>query len=152
MQIPTALAPNLPALITLRTITGLFASVGIANGGGTISDMFAANERASVLGVYLLGPLLGPSLGPCLGGLINSRLNWRWVFWILFVVSTLLCISSYFFLHETYAPIVLDKRKKKLEKKHPDTKYRVEGASDQSVGKKVKAVRLSALLPPNPAS
>ena len=33
--------------------------VGIANGGGTISDMFEADERAGVFGWYLLGPLLG---------------------------------------------------------------------------------------------
>jgi MFS family permease len=59
LQIPTALVKNLPAMIALRTITGFFGSVGVANGGGTISDMFPANERATVLGFYLLGPLIG---------------------------------------------------------------------------------------------
>jgi multidrug resistance protein len=147
MQIPTALAGNLPVLITLRTITGLFASVGVANGGGSISDMFEAKERASVLGFYLLGPLLGPSLGPFFGGLIVAHMDWRYIFWILFVVSTLMCLSSYFFLHETYAPIVLDGRKKKLQSKHPDTQYRVEGASDQPIYKKILSVRISIQIP-----
>jgi MFS family permease len=39
LQIPTALAPNVSALIAARTLAGFFGSVGIANGGGTISDM-----------------------------------------------------------------------------------------------------------------
>ena len=63
MQIPSALAPNVESFIVARTLAGLFGSVGVANGGGSISDMFETHERASVLGFYLLGPLLGPTLG-----------------------------------------------------------------------------------------
>lgn len=59
LQIPAALAPNLATFTTVRTFTGFFASVGIANGGGTISDMFETSGRAMALGWYLLGPLLG---------------------------------------------------------------------------------------------
>lgn len=62
LQIPSALAPNVETLIAMRTLSGFFGSVGIANGGGTISDMFPPSERASVFGWYLLGPLLGPTL------------------------------------------------------------------------------------------
>jgi MFS family permease len=46
----------------MRTLSGFFGSVGIANGGGTISDMFVPSSRARVFGWYLLGPLLGPTL------------------------------------------------------------------------------------------
>lgn len=63
LQIPTALAPNIATLIALRTVAGFFGSVGVANGGGTISDMYESNERASIFGWYLLGPLLGPTIG-----------------------------------------------------------------------------------------
>lgn len=62
LQIPSALAPNIETLIAMRTLSGFFGSVGIANGGGTISDMFLPQERAGVFGWYLLGPLLGPTL------------------------------------------------------------------------------------------
>lgn len=61
LQIPTALAPNAATLIVVRTISGFFGSVGIANGGGTINDMYEPHERASIFGWYLLGPLLGKS-------------------------------------------------------------------------------------------
>lgn len=63
LQIPTALAPNVESLIAIRTLSGLFGSVSISTGGGTISDMFEPSERAGVFGWYLLGPLLGPTLG-----------------------------------------------------------------------------------------
>ena len=67
LQIPTALSPNIESLIVVRTFSGFFGSmgffnpkfedpneslltslsgVGIANGGGTISDMFDPRERA----------------------------------------------------------------------------------------------------------
>ena len=62
VQIPTALAPNVTSFIVLRVLGGLCGSVGVANGGGSISDMFETHERAAVLGVYLLGPLLGSLL------------------------------------------------------------------------------------------
>jgi hypothetical protein len=62
LQIPSALAPNVQTLVAVRTLSGLFGSVGIANGGGTISDMFEPSQRAGVFGWYLLGPLLGPTL------------------------------------------------------------------------------------------
>lgn len=140
LQIPTALVRSLPAVITLRTITGFFGAVGVANGGGTISDMFPADERATVLGFYLLGPLLGPSLGPFLGGMINSTLHWRWVLWILLIISATLCVTCYCFLYETYAPMVLDQRRKQLQQKHPDVEYRVDGASDDPTLQKIKAV------------
>lgn len=69
LQIPSALSPNIACLIAMRTLSGFFGSVGIANGGGTISDMFFPNERAGIFGWYLLGPLLGPTLGPLFGGI-----------------------------------------------------------------------------------
>lgn len=140
LQIPTALVKSLPALITLRTITGFFGSVGIANGGGTISDMFPANERATVLGFYLLGPLIGPSLGPFLGGMIISTMDWRWIIWILLIVSTILSIVVYFCLFETYGPMVLEQRKKQLQQKDPHVTYYVEGASEEPTLRKIKAV------------
>lgn len=79
LQIPSALAPNVATLIAARTLSGFFGSVGIANGGGTISDMFEPTERASIFGWYLLGPLLGPTLGPLFGGITVQRLGWRWM-------------------------------------------------------------------------
>lgn len=115
LQIPTAFSPNIAVMIALRTISGFFGSVGIANGGGTISDMFVPEERAGVFGWYLLGPLLGPTLGPLLGGVIVQRLGWRWIFIVLTILCGINTTSGFFFLRETYAPVLLKRKKKERE-------------------------------------
>lgn len=74
-----------------------------------------------VFGWYLLGPLLGPTLGPLFGGLIVQNLGWRWVFWILSILSGFNALLAYFFLKESYAPIILESRKESLEKNTGDT-------------------------------
>lgn len=67
LQIPSALAPNIGTLIAMRTLAGFFGSVSIANGGGSLSDLFEPGQRAGIFGWYLLGPLMGPTLGPLFG-------------------------------------------------------------------------------------
>lgn len=117
LQIPSALATGVGGLVALRTLTGFFGSVGVANGGGTISDMYDSSSRARILGWYLLGPLLGPCIGPILGGLILEHLSWPWLFWILLIISGTITLISAVFLRETYAPTILHARKTHLERK-----------------------------------
>ncbi|KAI4673195.1 uncharacterized protein J4E88_008807 [Alternaria novae-zelandiae] len=140
LQIPAALAPNIAFLITVRSIAGFFGSVGIANGGGTISDMFLPSERAGVFGWYLLGPLLGPTLGPLFGGIIVQRLNWRWVFWIMTIVCFVNTLAGYFFLRETYAPVILNAKKAEFESQSNEwdgTKYSYEGEDTRPLNEKL---------------
>jgi len=164
LQIPSALAPNIETLIAMRTLSGFFGSVGIANGGGTISDMFVPSSRARVFGWYLLGPLLGPTLvsihfshsipmlplrlgvqiltpqqGPLFGGFIVQRAGWRWIFWVLTIVCFVNTAAGFLFLRETYAPVLLQQRRQKLEQEptgHPN-KYRVEGQDERPMRSKI---------------
>lgn len=140
LQIPTALAPNVAFLISVRSIAGFFGSIGIANGGGTISDMFVSDERAGVFGWYLLGPLLGPTLGPLFGGIIVQRLGWRWIFWIMTIVCFVNTLAGYFFLRETYAPVILAKRKERYERDSAGsdgTKYHYDGEDSRPMRQKI---------------
>ncbi|CZR50765.1 related to multidrug resistant protein [Phialocephala subalpina] len=132
LQIPTALAKTLPVLVTSRTLAGFFGSVGIANGGGTISDMYDPSERAEIFGWYLLGPLLGPSLGPLLGAVIIQSLDWPWLFWITLIICTVAVIGAFLFLRETYVPVLLQRRKKELENSEGGNYY-FEGQDDRSL-------------------
>lgn len=63
-----AKAPSLTSLIIFRFFAGAFGAAPMANGGGTIADMFVAEERASVIAVFSVGPLIGPIIGPVIGG------------------------------------------------------------------------------------
>ncbi|KAL3419054.1 cycloheximide resistance protein [Phlyctema vagabunda] len=136
LQIPTALSKSLPVLIFLRTVTGFFGSVGIANGGGTISDMYDPSERAGIFGWYLLGPLLGPTIGPLFGGIILENLEWPWLFWILTIASGVVVITSFLFLHETYVPVLLARHKRDLEQ-NKGGKYYFEGEDDRPLAIKL---------------
>lgn len=152
LQIATALSPNVASFIAFRTLSGIFGSVGVANGGGTISDMFETRERAKVLGIYLIAPLIAPPIGPLIGGLIVGNLHWRMIFWFSTVLSGCVTIGCFFFLYETRAPTILQQRKASLEKQDPQTKWNVEGVSDQSIIGKIasnstRAVRILVTQP-----
>ena len=123
LQIPTAFCPNVESLIAFRALAGFFGSVGIANGGGTLSDMFMASERAGVYGYYLMGPLLGPAIGPLFGGLVDEYLGWRWIFGVLTIVCSINTLLGFLFLKESYAPAILAKRKAEHERISSTTYY-----------------------------
>jgi multidrug resistance protein len=140
LQIPAALAPNIGFLIFVRCVAGFFGSVGIANGGGTISDMFVPSERAGVFGWYLLGPLLGPTLGPLFGGIIVQRLGWRWIFWVVTIVCFVNTTAGYFFLRESYTPEILKRKKAEYEKdanNEDGTKYTYEGEDNRPLKQRI---------------
>ncbi|KXL49155.1 hypothetical protein M433DRAFT_85249 [Acidomyces richmondensis BFW] len=138
LHVPSALSPNIQTLIAMRTLSGFFGSVGIANGGGTISDMFPPSQRAGIFGWYLLGPLLGPTLGPLFGGFIVQRMGWRWIFWALTVVCGVNTLAGFFLLEESYAPVLLSRRKRKLEGESGTFgKYRFEGEDVRPLTRKI---------------
>lgn len=106
--------------------------------------MFDPSERAGVFGGYLLGPILGPTLGPLVGGLIVQRLGWRWIYWILLIICSLNTLVGYLFLRETYAPVLLARRKAEYERcdDAAGIQYYIEDEDPQPVtAKLVKSIR-----------
>ncbi|SAM02809.1 hypothetical protein [Absidia glauca] len=96
---------NLGAFMAFRLLQGIFASVGMALGGGSCSDMFEAHERGAAVSIYMFGTILGPAVAPISGGYIAKYLGWRWIFYIKTILGGVLCVLSYFFLQETlYRP------------------------------------------------
>ena len=93
---------------------------------------FLLNFSSGVFGWYLLGPLLGPTLGPLFGGLIVQYLGWRWIFWILTIVCSFNTIVGFFFLKESFAPVILEARKESyIRSSDSNTKYRTAGQDDR---------------------
>jgi len=111
-----ALAPSLNALIVFRFFSGAFGSCPLTNGGGTIADMIAPEKRAGAMAAFSIGPLLGPIIGPVAGGFLADREGWRWVFWLLVILSGTLSICMVLFARETYAPIILQRKVERLRK------------------------------------
>jgi multidrug resistance protein len=102
--------------IAFRFLAGLGGSAPLALGGGVLSDLFTAEERGRAIGIYSLAPLLGPAVGPIAGGFITENTTWRWVYYATTIADGIIQVSGLFFLQETYAPVLLHRKKMKLIK------------------------------------
>ncbi|EXJ54999.1 uncharacterized protein A1O5_12738 [Cladophialophora psammophila CBS 110553] len=140
LQAASALSPNIQTLIAMgRFRASLAVSVGIANGGGTISDMYNPSERAGIFGY-----MSGPTLGPLFGRVIVSRLGWRWIYWFLTIVFAINTAIGYLFLKETYAPVLPGRRKSELAQQDfqgsgMKTRYYFDGEDKRPLSKKLLA-------------
>ena len=81
--IACAVSSNFNMLIAWRFIQGLFGSVPLTIGGGTIADMIVQEKRGGVMAIWALGPLMGPVIGPVCGGYLAQAKGWRWVLWVV---------------------------------------------------------------------
>ncbi|KAG5992577.1 hypothetical protein E4U52_002687 [Claviceps spartinae] len=108
------LAQTRDQMIAFRFLAGIGGSAPLAIGGGVLSDLFRAEERGRALSVYSLMPLLGPAIGPVAGGWIAEKTTWRWVFYSTTIACGLVQILGLLCLQETYAPVLLHRKKMRL--------------------------------------
>ncbi|PLB37803.1 MFS transporter [Aspergillus candidus] len=105
---------NIWSLLILRFFAGAFGSSPIANGGGSISDMYPARQRGLALSLYAAAPYLGPALGPITGGFLSMNAGWRWVEGFLAASGALVWLLTAVGVPETYAPLLLRRRAARL--------------------------------------
>ncbi|KAI1814469.1 major facilitator superfamily domain-containing protein [Poronia punctata] len=110
------LARTKEQLIAFRFFAGLGGSAPLAIGGGVLADLFTAEERGKALSIYSLAPLLGPAIGPIAGAFIAQNTTWRWAFYATTIADALIQFAGLFFLQETYAPVLLVWKRKRLVK------------------------------------
>ncbi|KAH6720939.1 bicyclomycin resistance protein [Leptodontidium sp. 2 PMI_412] len=115
-NIACALATSLPMLIGFRFMAGVFGSAPLTNGGGTISDLVTADKRGKAMSGFVMGPIIGPIIGPVAGGYLSQAKGWRWVFWVLSILSGVFGVLSLIILRETYAATILRKKTNRLRK------------------------------------
>lgn len=109
-NIGCALSKNTTQLIVFRFFAGLGGSAPLSIGGGTINDLWAAEERGKAMAIYSLGPLVGPVVAPIAGGFMVETIGWRWIFWVITMVAGVVSVAGFILLRETYAPIILKRR------------------------------------------
>ncbi|POS85785.1 hypothetical protein EPUL_004078, partial [Erysiphe pulchra] len=120
--LPGALGKSLPTILAGRFLSAFAGSVMASNSSGTVCDNFTGKHRPLALSFWSLGPLSGFVIGPLTGGFIVEYLHWRWNSWILMmtsVVAWLLLVS----IKETYMPVLLRKKAKKLRKETGDSRW-----------------------------
>ncbi|KAH8124926.1 hypothetical protein ACSS6W_005166 [Trichoderma asperelloides] len=111
-----AKAPSLNALIVFRFFCGIFGSVPITIGGGSIADMIVQEKRGVAMASFAIGPMLGPVVGPVVGGFITTGLGWRWVFWIMAILSGTFSLLFLAFSRESFAAVLIGRKTIRLRK------------------------------------
>jgi len=137
---------NIQTLLVLRFFAGAFGSSPLTNAGGQISDIFTAAERGLALGLFALAPFLGPSLGPIAGGFLGESAGWKWVFGLMSCFAGVMLILSMLFVPETYAPVLLRKRSRKLSALTGKV-YQTQADAEGKVVSPAKAFSTSLLRP-----
>lgn len=85
------------------------------------------NQRSHLFpGAIFLGPVIGPIVG---GFVIKSHLSWRWTAWITGIITLFFLISGLFCLSESYTPLILQRRAKRL--RYEKRQWRIHSKLDE---------------------
>lgn len=74
-------------MATCRAFAAFFLSPAGAIGTGIVHESFFKKERGRYVGIWTMLVTLGVPVGPFLFGFVTYRVGWRWIFWILAIVS-----------------------------------------------------------------
>ncbi|ORY59721.1 polyamine transporter 3 [Pseudomassariella vexata] len=123
----TALSNSIGMMMAFRLLMGLAGSVPITIGSGSIADIMPIEKRGRAMSAWAMGPLLGPCVGPVAGGYLIQAAGWRWVYWLVVIMSGIFIPFSWFLLRETFAPILLENKAKALRKStgNPDLRSKL---------------------------
>jgi MFS family permease len=76
------LAPSMTHLVSARVLQGFGAGIITPVAMAMITDMFPAEKRGNMIGVFGFVQLLSNLLSPPLGSFITKQLSWHWIFFI----------------------------------------------------------------------
>jgi len=96
-----AFAPTIEVLIALRFVQGAAGASGIVISRAIVRDLFEGPELTKFFAALSLVNGTAPILAPIIGGQILRFGDWRIVFYLLAVLSTLMLIAVAFRLPET---------------------------------------------------
>ncbi|KAG5913155.1 hypothetical protein E4U42_001418, partial [Claviceps africana] len=122
--VPQAVARNVATLIVFRFLDGFAGSAFLAVSGGTVSDLFPRSELQAPMTLFSAAPFIGPSLGPIVGGFINYYVNWRWTYYVLLMWSGVVWVAVVVLVPETYHPVLLQNKAKKLRHQTGDDRWK----------------------------
>jgi multidrug resistance protein len=89
-NVACAKSTNFPMIIVFRIMSGVCGCTPLTLGPGSIADMFRKEVRGEILSVWVLPIMLGPKVGPIVGGYLPEARGWRWDFWFLVILVSIL--------------------------------------------------------------
>ena len=133
-------AQNIQTVLVCRFLAGSFGAASLTNAGVVIADIFSIKERGLAMSLFASAPFMGPVVGPILSGFLSEAAGWRWVSALMTILSAIFFVLSLVVIPETYAPVILSSRAKKLSKitgKSYRSHFETEGIST-AFGKKMQ--------------
>lgn len=96
--------------------------------------------------------LLGPVVGPIAGSYLAAAKGWRWAFWLISILAGAATIAIAAVIRETYAPILLARKARKLNKDTGKNMRSKIGTTDLSpsqfmIRSLIRPLRMLALSP-----
>lgn len=70
-------------------------------GGGSVSDMYNAEERGGAMALFVFGISLGLILGPAAAGCLTSLFNFRWTLWVMVILTGTILLLTLLLLRRT---------------------------------------------------
>jgi MFS family permease len=115
-QVGCGLAQNIETLVIMRLLGGTFGSSPLVVTGGILADIWESYRRGQAMSFFSAVTFLGPTLGPFIAGYLSMTgpEGWRWLFWALTIFGGGSTVALYLTLPETYAPIILRKKARKV--------------------------------------
>jgi multidrug resistance protein len=133
-NIACALSTNLNMEIAFRFFAGFAGVSPLTIGSGTIADMFKQEERGMVMSLWTAPVLIGPTIGPLVGAYLGVGAGWRWDFWFLAAWAGAMFLLALLIQRETYPPVLLARKTRRLQKETGNMKLRSVLASDKTPG------------------
>lgn len=96
-NIGCAKSPSYSTMAVCRAIVAFFISPAAAIGSGVVTETFFKKDRARYMGIWTLMITLGVPLSPFIFGFVANDVGYRWIYYILAMVSALifrLCTAS----------------------------------------------------------
>ncbi|KAH7138270.1 major facilitator superfamily domain-containing protein [Dendryphion nanum] len=131
-SIAAAVASSMSQFIVFRFFMGCFGGAPLVLGGGTIADLISREQRGTAMVVWMMGPTLGPCVGPIIGGFLTEAKGWRWNFWFVAIVAGSFALGAVILMSETSAPVILERKAKRLRIETGNDKLRSKLASELS--------------------
>ncbi|EXJ62308.1 hypothetical protein A1O7_02742 [Cladophialophora yegresii CBS 114405] len=124
---------SLSMLIVFRFLAGVAGSCPLTVGSGSIADTFRQDQRGKVMSIWTFPILFGPSMGPVVGSYL-SEIGWEWNFYLLGICTAVLLIVALIIQRETYPPVLLERKAKRLRKQTGNDKLRSALQSSKTPG------------------
>lgn len=86
-NIGCAKSPSYAVMAVCRAIVSFGICPPVAIGSAVVSETFFKKDRARYMGIWTLMITLGVPVAPFVFGFVSYHANYRWIYWILAIVS-----------------------------------------------------------------